>query len=235
MDCLAQVLLDPGDEIVCGWPSFSSYVIDAQKMGAVPRLVPLRDHRYDLDAMLDGDRPAHEDRLRLLPEQPDGHGEHRAELDRVLRVRARPRLDRDRPGVLRVRRRPGLRRCDRDVLQGRVTTCSSCARSRRSTAWPGCASGTAWGPRRSCASSARCGARSTCRRRARRPRWQASTTPRRSSVGGGDDRGASRALGHPRPGTASSLSARPSANFLYADIGDDAHRPAVRRACCARA
>ena len=25
IDCLAQALLDPGDEIVCGWPSFSSY------------------------------------------------------------------------------------------------------------------------------------------------------------------------------------------------------------------
>ena len=26
--------LDPGDEIVCGWPSFPSYVIDARKVGA---------------------------------------------------------------------------------------------------------------------------------------------------------------------------------------------------------
>ena len=27
-------MLDPGDEIVCGWPSFPSYAIDARKMGA---------------------------------------------------------------------------------------------------------------------------------------------------------------------------------------------------------
>src|ERR671929_805350 len=53
IDCLSQVTLDPGDEIVCGWPSFPSYVIDAAKLGAVPRLVALRDHRYHLDAMLD--------------------------------------------------------------------------------------------------------------------------------------------------------------------------------------
>src|SRR3954453_11382135 len=52
IDCLSQASLDEGDEIVCGWPSFPSYVIDALKVGAVPVRVPLRDHRYDLDALL---------------------------------------------------------------------------------------------------------------------------------------------------------------------------------------
>src|ERR671936_291738 len=51
IDCLSQVSLDPGDEIVCGWPSFPSYVIAARKMGAIARLVPLREYRYDLDAI----------------------------------------------------------------------------------------------------------------------------------------------------------------------------------------
>ena len=42
--------LDPGDEIVCGWPSFPSYVIDARKLGAMPRAraaarPPLRPRR----------------------------------------------------------------------------------------------------------------------------------------------------------------------------------------------
>src|SRR5438094_6944652 len=46
VDCLCLASLDHGDEIVCGWPSFPSYVIDARKLGAVPRLVPLRDERY---------------------------------------------------------------------------------------------------------------------------------------------------------------------------------------------
>ena len=37
IDMLSQAILDPGDEIVCGWPSFPSYVIYARKQGAVPR------------------------------------------------------------------------------------------------------------------------------------------------------------------------------------------------------
>src|SRR5215204_6561905 len=52
VDCLSQVSLDPGDEIVCGWPSFPSYVIGARKLGAEPKQVPLQEGRYDLDAIL---------------------------------------------------------------------------------------------------------------------------------------------------------------------------------------
>ena len=65
VDCLSQAVLEPGDEIVCGWPSFPSYVIDARKLGAVPGPCRCADGRYDLDAMLDGDRPADEARLHL--------------------------------------------------------------------------------------------------------------------------------------------------------------------------
>ena len=32
---VSQALLEPGDEIVTGWPSFPSYVLDARKLGAV--------------------------------------------------------------------------------------------------------------------------------------------------------------------------------------------------------
>jgi histidinol-phosphate aminotransferase len=81
MDCLAQSLLDPGDEIVCGWPSFSSYVIDAQKMGAEPRLVPLQDHRYDLDAMLAEIGPRTKIVYICYPNNPTGTASSRAELD----------------------------------------------------------------------------------------------------------------------------------------------------------
>ena len=31
-----QAFLEEGDEVVCGWPSFPSYVIDALKLGATP-------------------------------------------------------------------------------------------------------------------------------------------------------------------------------------------------------
>jgi histidinol-phosphate aminotransferase len=49
---LSLAVLDPGDEIVCGWPSFPSYVLDAIKMGAEVKRVPLVEHRYDPEALL---------------------------------------------------------------------------------------------------------------------------------------------------------------------------------------
>src|SRR5580765_2662174 len=49
IDGISQAILDPGDEIVCGWPSFPSYVIYGLKLGAEAVRVPLRDYRYDLD------------------------------------------------------------------------------------------------------------------------------------------------------------------------------------------
>jgi histidinol-phosphate aminotransferase len=81
VDCLAQASLEPGDEIVCGWPSFPSYVIDAHKLGAVPRTVPLQGGRYDLEAMLEAVGP----RTKLVfvchPNNPTGTMNSRAELD----------------------------------------------------------------------------------------------------------------------------------------------------------
>jgi histidinol-phosphate aminotransferase len=87
IDLLSQATLDPDDEIVCGWPSFPSYVLDAAKLGAVSRKVPLRDHTYDLDAMLAAIGP----RTKLVyvchPNNPTGTGNGRdalaAFLDRV--------------------------------------------------------------------------------------------------------------------------------------------------------
>ncbi len=84
IDCLSQASLDPGDEIVCGWPSFASYVVDAVKLGSVPVKVPLREDRYDLDAMLEAITP----RTRLVfvchPNNPTGTMNTRAELDSFL-------------------------------------------------------------------------------------------------------------------------------------------------------
>jgi histidinol-phosphate aminotransferase len=78
---LSIACLDPGDEIVCGWPSFPSYVLDAQKLGATVRTVPLRGHRYDLDAI----RAAITDRTKLVyicnPNNPTGTAVGRSELD----------------------------------------------------------------------------------------------------------------------------------------------------------
>ncbi len=81
IDMLSQAILDPGDEIVCGWPSFPSYVIYARKQGVQPTLVPLTDHRYDLDALLD----AVTERTKLVyicqPNNPTGTMNTTAELD----------------------------------------------------------------------------------------------------------------------------------------------------------
>jgi len=80
IDLLSQATLDAGDEIVTGWPSFPSYVLDALKLGAVPRKVPLRDHVYDLDAMLEAVGP----RTKLVyvchPNNPTGTANGRDEL-----------------------------------------------------------------------------------------------------------------------------------------------------------
>jgi histidinol-phosphate aminotransferase len=81
VDCLAQALLDPRDEIVCGWPSFPSYVLDARKLGAVPRTVPLRDHCYDLEAMLDAVGPRTKIVYVCYPNNPTGTMNSRAELE----------------------------------------------------------------------------------------------------------------------------------------------------------
>jgi histidinol-phosphate aminotransferase len=87
IDLLSQATLDPGDEIVCGWPSFPSYVLDALKLGAVATRVPLRDHVYDLDALLAAVGP----RTKLVyvchPNNPTGTAnggrELRSFLDRL--------------------------------------------------------------------------------------------------------------------------------------------------------
>jgi histidinol-phosphate aminotransferase len=78
---LAVAALDPGDEVVTGWPSFISYVLDALKLGAVPQRVPLRDDHLDLEAMLAAIGP----RTKLVfvanPNNPTGTMTSRAELD----------------------------------------------------------------------------------------------------------------------------------------------------------
>jgi len=77
----SQAILEPGDEIVCGWPSFPSYVIDARKFGAVPITVPLRDGRYDLEAMIEAVSPRTKIVYVCLPNNPTGTSNTRAELD----------------------------------------------------------------------------------------------------------------------------------------------------------
>jgi histidinol-phosphate aminotransferase len=84
IDCLSQAVLEDGDEIVCGWPSFPSYVLAAIKLGARPVRVPLREHRYDLDALLDAITPRTKLVYACVPNNPTGTTNGRAELTRFL-------------------------------------------------------------------------------------------------------------------------------------------------------
>jgi histidinol-phosphate aminotransferase len=78
---LSVAALDPGDEVVTGWPSFISYVLDALKVGAVARRVPLRDDHLDLDAMLAAIGPRTKLVYVATPNNPTGTMTGRADLD----------------------------------------------------------------------------------------------------------------------------------------------------------
>jgi histidinol-phosphate aminotransferase len=78
---LAYATLDPGDEVVTGWPSFPSYVLDPLKLGAVPVRVPLREHRFDLDALLEAITPRTKLVFVATPNNPTGTMTGRSELD----------------------------------------------------------------------------------------------------------------------------------------------------------
>jgi histidinol-phosphate aminotransferase len=81
IDCISQAFLEDGDEIVCGWPSFPSYVIDALKLGATPVRVPLREQRYDLEALIQAVTPRTKIVYLCDPNNPTGTTNPRTELD----------------------------------------------------------------------------------------------------------------------------------------------------------
>ena len=81
---VAYATLEPGDEIVTGWPSFPSYVLDALKLGAVPVRVPLREQRYDLEAILASVTPRTKLVFVATPNNPTGTMSTRAELDQYF-------------------------------------------------------------------------------------------------------------------------------------------------------
>ena len=81
---LATAVIDPGDEVVCGWPSFPSYVIDTKVHGGVPRLVPLRDGVYDLEGILAAIGPRTKLVYLCYPNNPTGTINSAAGLDRYF-------------------------------------------------------------------------------------------------------------------------------------------------------
>ena len=81
IDMLSQAILGPGDEVVCGWPSFPSYVIYAAKQGATVTRVPLHELRYDLVALAAAVGPQTKIVYVCHPNNPTGTMNTRAELD----------------------------------------------------------------------------------------------------------------------------------------------------------
>lgn len=78
---LSLAALDPGDQVVCGWPSFPSYVLDAIKLGAEPVRAPLRDDRNDPEALLRAVTPRTKIVYIANPNNPTGTMVGRAALD----------------------------------------------------------------------------------------------------------------------------------------------------------
>jgi histidinol-phosphate aminotransferase len=82
---LSLAVLDPGEEIVCGWPSFPSYVLDAIKLGAKPVTVELTEHRYDVERILGAVTPRTKIVYLCNPNNPTGTMIGRAEVDAYFR------------------------------------------------------------------------------------------------------------------------------------------------------
>ena len=78
---LSLATLDPGDEVVFGWPSFASYPLAAVKMGATPVRVPLAGHRYDVERLLDAITPRTKIAYLCNPNNPTGTMIPRDEVD----------------------------------------------------------------------------------------------------------------------------------------------------------
>ena len=143
---IALATLDPGDDIVTGWPSFASYVIDPLKLGANPIRVPLRSYRFDLEALLAEITPRTKLVFVSAPNNPTGTTTTRAELDAYF--------DAVPPHVLTVIDQayfeyiddPDYRTRSRSTSR-RDAACSCCGRSRRSTASLRSAWATGSGPR----------------------------------------------------------------------------------------
>src|ERR687895_331328 len=82
---LSLAVLDGGDNIVCGWPSFPSYVLDAIKLGAKPVTVELTEHRYDVERILASVTPRTKIVYLCNPNNPTGTMIGRDEVDSYFR------------------------------------------------------------------------------------------------------------------------------------------------------
>jgi len=82
---IAMTFINAGDEIVVADPTFDVYRISTSLMGAVTVKVPVKNMRYDIDAML----AAVNEKTKLFflcnPNNPTGHIASQEEIDRIVK------------------------------------------------------------------------------------------------------------------------------------------------------
>ena len=83
MVLLAQALLGPGDEVVMGESAFPVYRLVTLMMGATPVMVPMPDHRHDLNAMAAAVTPRTKILFLPSPNNPTGTANTEQEIVRL--------------------------------------------------------------------------------------------------------------------------------------------------------
>ncbi|HEX5037655.1 MAG TPA: histidinol-phosphate transaminase [bacterium] len=84
LDIIARVFLCPNDEVISAQPSFPWFQILGQLYGAKNVVVPLRDHKHDLEAMLRAVTPMTKLMFVANPNNPTGTLHASAEIDAFL-------------------------------------------------------------------------------------------------------------------------------------------------------
>lgn len=84
LDIIARVFLCPNDEVISAHPSFPWFQILGQLYGAKNIVVPLRNHRHDLEAMLRAVTPLTKLMFVANPNNPTGTLHPSAEIDAFL-------------------------------------------------------------------------------------------------------------------------------------------------------
>ena len=83
---VCQAVLEPGDEVVVPWPSFPSFVRDAQKRDATAITVPLTQGAVDLDLVAAAVTPRSRIVFVASPNNPTGLAVGRDDLTRFVRA-----------------------------------------------------------------------------------------------------------------------------------------------------